>query len=252
MMGPRAFLPALALVGLLTVPVSAQVIPAGNDYWVTYGTGSSYAEIPFGELEALCGLAPDPNWNRIIRFQGVPVAGDADTVVARLGNASLPAVGSVATVEVQVRALRFASMGPTATPCGPAEFKAGLVGAQPITRMTITRTSKTGGFFNSDLIVNIEIIAHRAGNPAAEIGRLYYTFDLPDPGSTPWTFAGALGVTAGGWLPAVSPSGTPGNPPDCWAVARAKVVNPPYQGTAAHEYYIAQYQAQGICPPPPR
>jgi hypothetical protein len=254
-MGPRAPLSAIALLGLLALPASAQYIPAGDDYWRTPGNGNSYAAIPSGELEALCGVNPDSSWNRIIGFRGVPVIGDADTVVRRLQGALLAKDGDSADVEVQVRALSFESISTHNTPCGTVRFTAGLAGDQPITSMTITRTSKLGGSFASDLLVKIEIIAYYADPDAddgSELGRLYYTFDLPSPPATPWTFASVLGVgVASGWLPAVSPSSTPGNPPDCWEVARAKIGKPPYdrKDPAAHAYYIADLQAKGICPP---
>jgi hypothetical protein len=255
MLGPRAFLSALALVGLLAVPASAQVIPAGNDYWRTPGNGNSYATIPSGELEALCGANPDSSWNRVIAFRGVPVVGDADTVVARLQPATLANDGDSADVQVQVRALRFESISNHDTPCGTVRFSAGLAGEQPITHMTITRTSKIGGSFASDLLVKVEIVVYSADADASpELGRLYYTFDLPSPPATPWSFPSALGLgVRGGWLPAVSPSSTVGNPPDCWEVARAKIGHPPYdqKDPAAHAYYIADLQAQGICPRKP-
>jgi hypothetical protein len=230
----RMVFPTLALVCLLALPATAQNIPAGNDYWATPSTGSTYFTIPAGDLESLCGAPASSTWNHVIRFRGVPVFADADTVVRRLNSANFSSTVTSATVQVQVAALRFASLATTATPCGDLNFQAGLNGQQPVTTMKITRTSSRGGFFNSSLRVNVQISATFA-DTGAELGRLYYTFDLPDPGSTVWSYGGV-----GGWRPAVSAAN------DCFAVARAKIAT--FPDPAYHEYFIAQYQAQGICP----
>jgi hypothetical protein len=231
---PHALLPALALITCLALPASAQIIPAGNDYWATPATGNTYMTLPTGDLESLCGAPADPSWDHVIRFRGVPVFADADTIVRRLDSINLP-VGASTSVRVQVTALRFEGLTTTDTPCGTLTFAAGLLEQQqPITKMRVTRTSTRGGVFASNLQVRVQIIASYA-DTGTELGRLYYTFDLPDPGTTVWSYGGV-----GGWRPAVSTTN------DCFAVARAKIAT--FPDPAYHEYFISQYQAQGICP----
>lgn len=235
----RALLFVFALLAVAALPAAAQNIPAGNDYWTTYGTGNTYVNLPAGELESLCGLPPTAGWNRTLRFRGVPVFADSDTIVRRLDNATFSTTtGNTATVRVQVTGLRFQGLTTYSTPCGPVTVQATLNGQQPITSMKITRTSATGGFFNSQLRVNAQLIFTHAGT-TTELGRLFYNFDLPDPGNTVWSYGGI-----GGWRPAVNAAN------DCFATARAKIQT--YPDPASHEYYISYYQSRGICPPPPQ
>jgi hypothetical protein len=228
----------LALASVAAVlGATAQVINPGNDFWTTPSNGQTYFTFPSGDVESLCGAIPSSTWDHKLVLQGTPLGNPAyDTVVARLDPAVFDSTGT-ATTRVQVKALAFGSSAPLATPCGTLTWTAGLAGAQGITSMTLHRTSATGGYFNADLSVAVELRANdTAGN---YIGSLFYNFVLKDPGGsgTPWSLA-VDGTFRAGM--------TPTN--DCIAVLRQKLAATPTD--SQHYYFISDMIAKGQCTRP--
>jgi hypothetical protein len=234
---PRAAALGILLVSLAALPCAAQVINPGNDFWTTPANGQTFFTFPSGDVEALCGAVPSSTWNHTLVLQGVPLGTPAyDTVVARLDPAVFDSTGT-ATTRVQVRALSFASSAPLATPCGSLSWTAGLAGTQGITKMTLHRTSPSGGYFNADLSVAVEL---RAFDPKGQyVGSLFYNFGLPDQSgaSTPWSIN-----TAGEFRAGMTTTN------DCIAVLRQKLAATPT--SSEHYYYISDMIAHGQCTRP--
>lgn len=232
----RAAVLGILLAGVLALPGAAQVINPSNDFWTTPADGQTLFEFPAGDVEALCGAPPSSTWNHTVVLQGVPLGTPAyDTVVARLDPAQFDSTGT-ATTRVQVKALSFASSAPQDTPCGSLSWTAGLAGTQGITKMVLHRTSATGGYFNADLSVAVEMRA--TNSQGLYIGSLFYNFVLPDPGGmgTPWSVDSAGTFRAGM---------TPTN--NCIDVLRQKLAATPT--SSKHHYYISDMIAQGRCTP---
>ncbi|HEV2843615.1 MAG TPA: hypothetical protein VG477_02115 [Thermoanaerobaculia bacterium] len=225
------------LVSLAALPaMSQQVIPAGNDYWVTPPNGQTYLTLAAGDLEGLCGAVPSDLWDHRVVFQGVrTAAADYDTVVRRLENAVFDAAG-VARTRVQLAHLAFSGVS-VGTPCGDIHWSVGLAGPQRVTQMVIRRTSPRGGIFNAQLAVDVELRAHDAsGN---YLGSLFYSFDLPDPSTgtgsgTPWSF-GLTGQFRAGMTEL----------DNCIDILRKKLKL--YSPDSSHWYYISDLIAQGKC-----
>ncbi|MDX1997745.1 MAG: hypothetical protein SF066_08485 [Thermoanaerobaculia bacterium] len=211
---------------------SAQTIPAGADRWVTPANGQTYFVFPKGDLESLCGR-PATGALYQAYFVGDPLAGnDWDTAVTRLDNATFNTAG-VATTRIQVTALRFKSLNPVSTPCGVLTFKAELNGGQPISTMTITKTSAKGGTFTANIPVNVVIRAYNQSG--APVGQLFYSRNLPNPTTgAPWSF-GPTGV----FRPGISTTET------CVAQLRQKLAGT--SPTSSHYYFIENLIAQGRC-----
>jgi hypothetical protein len=237
----RLFAFTLLIATFPAIPSMAQPIPAGPDYWVTPGNGQTFFEFPMGDVESLCGKPALLGWDHQIALKGVPQAGsDWDTVVKRLDNVNFPpyVAGSVysVTTRVQVASLTFTSLAPQPTPCGELNWTARLAGPQPITPMTITRTSQRGGFFYANLTVSVEMTATDVdGN---FVGVLYYTRDLPSPpNGSPWSWS----FPDGGGIFRAGMTDTD----NCIAALRAK--RNTYDPESSHYYWISNMIAQGRC-----
>lgn len=236
-----AFL-GLLLVSLAALPAMAQPpgVDPGVDPWVTPGNGQTFTTFVDGDVEALCGLAHDPNWNHMVLFQGAPAPGvDYDTTVQRLDHALFDASG-VATTRVQVSSLAFRSMFPTDTPCGRLDWTAGLSGPQPITQMTIVRQTPMGGVFSAELIVSVELRAFQAGT-SNYLGSLFYDITLPQgPNPTPWSWGrGTSSEDQWVYRPGITETD------DCIAALRVKLVQ--HKPNSEHYYYISNLIAKGLC-----
>jgi hypothetical protein len=235
-----AFL-GLLLVSLAALPALAQPpgVAPGVDPWVTPGNGQTFTTLADGDVEALCGAPPDPSWNHMVILQGVPVAGtDYDTTVKRLDNAVFDSNG-VATTRVQVASLAFRSMFPSNTPCGPLDWRVGLSGPQPVTKMTIVRQTPLGGVFSADLVVIVEMKAFRA-NTTTYLGSVFYAITLPQ-GNTPTPWSWGPTPDGGKWLyrPGITDT------EDCIAALRIKLTQ--YPTNSSHYYFISDMIAQGRC-----
>ncbi|HEV2852779.1 MAG TPA: hypothetical protein VHC97_08240 [Thermoanaerobaculia bacterium] len=225
----------LLLASLAALPAMAQVIPADKDPWVTPANGQTIFTFADGDVESLCGLPPDPSWDHNVALQGVPTPGtDYDTVVARLDNAVFNAAG-VATTRIQVVALAFRSINPTQTPCGTLNWRVGLFGPQAVTKMTINRTTRTGGTFCADIAVNAELQAFDLnGN---YVGSVFANVLLSQStaGCTPWSFDPADGR----FRPGITDTN------NCINVLRQKLAT--YPTNSRHYYYISNLIAKGLC-----
>lgn len=225
----RIALLALAAVAL-TLPAAAQVIPAGDDRWVTPHDGRTGFTFPPGDVESLCGQPASFDWDRRVSLGGVPFPGvDWDTVVSRLKDVDL--CGGSAKVAIQVRHLHFTSLGLHETPCGKVQWDVRLAGNQPTTSMVIEHSSPGGGRFEADL--QLRVAFNGTTSDGAFLGTLIYTLGLPDPpGGTPWSFGGPTG-----WRPGIDETET------CFDVLREKA------GIMGgdHVYFIENMIAQGRC-----
>jgi hypothetical protein len=225
---------ALLLVAVLAaaLPVTAQIIPAGEDRWVTPGDGRTFFKFPPGDVESLCGAPPSSAWDHTVRLTGVPDPGeDWDTVVARLDDADVSAdTGGFATVPIQVTRLVFRSLAPQETPCGVLLWYVKAVDHQPITKMSIQNLSGRGGIFKAT--ISVRVIFEATDSRGNVVGTLFYTLDLPDNTGVPWSF-GPSGI----FRPGIDEGD------NCIDVLREKL------GTATgdHVYYIENLIAQGKC-----
>jgi len=153
----------VALLALVTVPLSAQMIGEGTDLWRTFGDGSTYASFALEPLPAGFFCAGSAPFTGRIAFQGVPVVTEpegvlnlTDTIVRRLDDAVFNANG-VAMTRIQMAAMEFAGVELLRNECGA--FKVGVVldGEQPITEMKIIRDEADGGRFIAPIHVNVKI-----------------------------------------------------------------------------------------------
>jgi len=109
------------LVALLTIPASAQIVPAGTDVWATAnGSITDFSADPLPADFFCPGSAP---FGGLVQFTGEPlqtnppgVAGNADTVIARLKSVDLSS--GTAIVPVKVKALSMRSLNPLLITCG--------------------------------------------------------------------------------------------------------------------------------------
>ena len=230
----RVLLAALALTVLAVLPAAAQNIPAGDDLWTTPNNGQTKFTFNKGEVEALCGLGADDTWDHTVALHGVPLAADFDTVVRRLDPAVF--VNNTASTRVQFAKIHLAS-NLHRTPCGELYFDAVLssLGPQPITKMTIRRTSAAGGVFFAKLALNVEIQATQADG--TYLGSIFHTVTLDDvPGGTAWSYGGPQV-----WRPGMTPTN------DCLDVLREKLLG--YPADSDHFYFISNLIAAGQCRP---
>lgn len=228
----RRFAFALALLMLAALPGAAQTIPAGPDRWVTPANGQTYFVFPPGDLESLCGK-PASGALYQVYFVGNPIAGnDWDTAVTRLDNATFTSTG-VASTRIQVTALRFKGLNPVTSPCGVLTFTAELNGAQPVSTMTLTKTSASGGTFTANIPVNVVVRAFNS--TGTQIGSLFYSRTLPNPTTgAPWSFG-----PTGNFRPGITTGDT------CIGQLRQKLAGT--SPTSSHYYYIENLIAQGKC-----
>jgi hypothetical protein len=228
----RASALAILLVSLLTLPVAAQTIPPGKDFWVTPPNGQTWFTFPAGDVESLCGAPPSDKWNHKVILAGVPAPGsDYDTVVARLDPAVFNATRQAST-RIQVQSLAFASTAIQDTPCGPLDWTVRLAGQQAVTLMKLRRTSGRAGLFSADIAVNVEFRASRGGSA---LGSLFYNVILPDPQTgTPWSL-GPRGEFRAGMTQSQN----------CVDVLRQKLTQ--FSPDSRHFYFISNLIAQGKC-----
>ena len=222
---------AVAAVLVAALPVSAQVIKADVDRWVTPNGGGTYFKFPDGEVESLCNETASFDWDHTVALTGVPVAGqDWDTAVARLKDVDVTNGGGV--TPIQVKHLEFKSLAPHSTPCGRINWSVETVGNQPMTKMAIRRKSERGGIFWADIAVRVQFTATDAGS-GAFIGKLIYTMELPaTTNGVAWSFDGA-----NTFRPGIDEMD------NCIDVLREKLLT----ATGAHVYFIEDLIAQGKC-----
>ena len=223
-----------AAFALAAMPLTAQVIPAGLDRWVTPADGRTKFSFPAGDVESLCGAPVSSTWNHEVRLTGVPAPGwDWDTSVARLNSVNFTTTTTSVTVPIQVKRLELRSLASQATPCGSLNWRVTTVDNQPITKMKIVKTSARGGNFFATISVRVLFNATNAQTGAA-VGQLFYTLDLPDTAAgTPWSFNPTTGV----FRPGIDTA------ENCIDVLRQKLVT----ATGDHVYFIENLIAQGKC-----
>ena len=226
---------ALLLASLAVLPATAQqIIPPGDDFWVTFPDGQTVFTFPEGDVESLCGLAPVSGWSPTVTLKGIPAAGsDYDTVVQRMDTAVFDAAGNAQT-RIVLRHLAFASIHELATPCGVLHWRVRNFGPQAVTMMRLRRLTPMGGIFSADIAVNVEFQAFDPSD--TYVGSLFYNFVLPDPqNGTPWSF-GPGGVFRAGMTEANN----------CIDVLRKKLADPKYKDPS-HQYRISKMIAAGQC-----
>lgn len=160
------FAVAVLVSTLLAAPAIAanDTISNGIDLWYTRGDGSTHRDFSREPIPSGFFCAAAEPFTGKIEFRGLPVAtspkgvlGATDTIVHRLDDATFNEDG-IAQTRLQVRALSFVATRPIDTACGPFDVRVTLAGEQPITKMTIVRTSDFGGFFLSPIEVNVRMI----------------------------------------------------------------------------------------------
>ena len=223
------------LVSLAALPATAQVIPAGHDFWATPANGQTVFTFPDGDVESLCGLPPQAAWDHQVALRGIPAASGSnyDTVVHRIDDAVFDAAGNAST-RIVLRHLAFASIDPQVTPCGDLTWQVGHFGPQAVTQMRLRRLTPKGGVFSADIAVNVEFKAFDASG--TYIGSLFYNFILPDPNNgTPWSFS-----TTGQFRAGMTET------ENCIDVLRKKLADPKYKDPS-HQYRISDMIAAGKC-----
>src|SRR6476660_2447257 len=149
-----------AIAALCALPAAAQNIPAGDDLWASVGGGSTYVTLTSADWFSLCGVhVADTSVN--MKGQAIAGMGNGDTIVTRLDAASLPSVGSSATVRIQLKSLSLVNDG--SHPCSPYTLTVAPSGTQTIDNMTITRSSSNGGTFVAVVPVQVVITAKNGG-----------------------------------------------------------------------------------------
>jgi len=153
----------VALLALVVVPLSAQVIESGTDLWRTQGDGTTYASFAINPLPAGFFCEGSQPFAGDVTFRGVPVAvqpagvlGITDTVIHRLDDAVFDANG-VATTRIQMKAMAFEGVEMLRNECGAFRVGVELDGVQPITEMKIVREEANGGRFIAPISVNVNI-----------------------------------------------------------------------------------------------
>jgi hypothetical protein len=199
----RMFVLVCIAAALCALPSMAQNIPAGDDLWSTVGSGSSYVTLLDADWFAICGVHPgDTTVN--LKGQALSGMGNGDTIVTRLDAASLPSVGSHATVRIQLKSLSMVNDG--SHPCSPYTLTVVPSGTQSIDNMTITRTSSGGGTFVAVVPVKVAITAY---NGSTVVGSTVVSGNLGDTTTTtPWSYSPPSGgaIQTSPWYPAVDPS----------------------------------------------
>jgi len=153
----------VALLVLVGVPLSAQIIDEGTDLWRTRGDGSTFAGFAIEPLPAGFFCAGSTPFAGTVIFRGVPVAaepagvlGVTDTVIHRLDDAAFDARG-VARTRIQMKAMAFEGVELLRNECGTFRVGVELDGEQPITEMRIVREQENGGRFIAPIHVNVNI-----------------------------------------------------------------------------------------------
>jgi len=160
-----AFLTA-TLLFFIDQPAFPFTISAGYDIFRTTGAGKDFSQTPipgnffdpgssaFSGVMVLGGLP-------ITNFMGIPLPSPSpttpenqvDTIIHRMGNASLAGIGSDATIPVQMVALSLQSVAPIeiVNSFGVTEFWDVVINApnNPIDLMTIHQNSINGGTYDA-------------------------------------------------------------------------------------------------------
>ena len=192
-----------AIAAIAALPAAAQNIPAGDDLWSTVGSGSSYVTLTSADWFNLCGVHVSDT-SVAMKGQALSGMGNGDTIVTRLDAASLPSVGSSATVRIQLKSLSMVNDG--SHPCSPYTLTVAPSGTQAIDNMTITRSSSNGGTFVAVVPVKVVITAM---NGSTAVGSTVVSGNLGDTTTTtPWSYSPPTGgaIQSSPWYPAVDPS----------------------------------------------
>src|SRR5262249_5945690 len=141
-----------------------------------------------------------------VSFKGQALAGmgNGDTIVTRIDAASLPSVGSSATVHIKLKSLSLVNDG--THPCSPYTLTAVPTGTHTVDNMTITRTSWNGGPFVGVGPVQALITA-KTGSTV--VGTTVVSGSLGDTTTTtPWSYQPPVGgaIQPAPWYPAVDPN----------------------------------------------
>jgi hypothetical protein len=154
----------LALLALLAVPAgAAEGIQNGVDLWHTT-TGMTFTSFVENPIPAGFFCPESKPFKGTVNMAGAPLAttpagalGEIDTIVRRLDDATFNEKGE-ATTRVQMMALSLASVKPIDTGCGLYNVAASLGGEQPMTEMTIGRTSDNGGYYFAPLELSVKLV----------------------------------------------------------------------------------------------
>lgn len=198
----RARVFAVALVAVLcSLPMIAQDIPAGPDVWDSLGGGATNVMLTSNDWKLLCGVTVPDTAVQLKGFN-IPGYGTGDTVINRLENASLPSIGSTATVKIQLANLSMVNDG--SHPCSPLTIRVTQDSSQGTGSMTITKTSALGGTFTATVLVNAIIEAvDSAGNIK---GTTFVNGKMDDASASPWSYAAPISAPAASpWYPGVNP-----------------------------------------------
>lgn len=187
------------LVSSFVAPVFAadRVIQNGIDVWMTPADGSTFVDFAKTPIPAGFFCSSSAPFTGKVAFKGEPIVtgtpgalGTADTIVQRLDDAAFNKRG-VARTRIQFRALSLKSLAPIETECGKFTVTATLDGVQPITRMVITRESKTGGRFTAPLALNVKVRFEPVGRVSKEAFEIPVAVRFPGTVKMPWQKAAA-------------------------------------------------------------
>jgi len=189
---------------LCSLPMIAQDIPKGPDVWDSLGGGSTDVTLSGNDWKLLCGVTVG---DTAVQLKGFNIAGlgTGDTQVDRLQDASLPSIGSSATVDIQLTALSLVNDG--THPCSPLTLrvKPDPSVTQGLGTMTITKTSAAGGTFSATVLVDALIEAVDSSGTVK--GLTTVTGTLGDTSPSPWSYAAPTSAAAASpWYPGVDPA----------------------------------------------
>jgi hypothetical protein len=160
----------VAAVGLFTLQSArtsrAQDVLAGNDYWqtvtptnVTFGGGGDFDAIPAGFF-----FPGSPPFSGTVDLEGMQVGpGTTDTIVQRMGDATLPTVVSSDTVPIEMTQLSLRSVAPITVGSSQWDVHVSIPPEVPQTlppstgMITITLSDPDGGTFSSTIGVTAQI-----------------------------------------------------------------------------------------------
>ena len=195
----------LFLVLSLAAPAFAAdgVIQNGIDVWMTKGDGSTFIDFAKDPIPAGFFCPNSAPFTGRVAFEGEPIVtgtpgalGAADTIVQRLDDAVFNKRG-VAVTRVQLRALSLKSVAPVKTACGDFTATIRLDGAQPTTRMLITREDENGGRFSAPLWFNAIVSFKPAGRVSREALEFPVEVRFPATPNVPWRTKAAVPEPAG-------------------------------------------------------
>lgn len=153
----------LAVAGLGPLAAQPVTIPAGDDGWVTVGSGQTKVDLgqyPLSTVFTSCGTYTPP----VVSLKSSPLnssqLGSIDTIVSRAGGITLPTLGSRVTGTVQIEAISMVSetsfmLGT----CGPFNLNVydSSFGSSQGT-ITVTLSTADGGTFDSTFNVVPKLI----------------------------------------------------------------------------------------------